>query len=218
MSKQPAPLSSPAEPTLGRPRSADATQAVRAAALALACEGGIGHATLARISAHSGVAKTTIYRRWPHAAAIVMDAFLEDITPLIRYRRKADIRATFTTVLKELAHALRGPRGDLLRHLLGAAQSDADLQKAFLDLWIGPRRAQAKEVIAEARARGELRKDFDAEIFIDTLFGAVYYRLLIPYAPVTDRYLEALVNQVLAGATARDRQAASERARNGEEK
>lgn len=207
----------PAEPTLGRPRSADATQAVRAAALTLACEGGIGHATLARISERSSVAKTTIYRRWPNAAAIVMDAFLEDITPLIRYRRKPDVRATFTTVLKELAHALRGPRGDLLRHLLGAAQSDAELQTAFLDLWIAPRRAQAKEVIAEARARGELSKDLDDEVFIDTLFGAVYYRLLIPYADVTDRYVEALVDQVLAGATPRERPAGA-RARNGENK
>jgi len=205
------------EPTLGRPRSADATEAVRAAALTLACEGGIGHATLGRISEYSGVAKTTIYRRWPHAAAIVMDAFLADIAPLIRYRRKLDIRTTFTSALKELVHALRGPRGDLLRHLLGAAQSDADLQKAFLELWIGPRRAQAKEVIAEARARGELRKDFDEEVFIDTLFGAVYYRLLIPYAEVTDRYIEALVDQVLAGATPRERKA-SKRERNGEEK
>ncbi|MGJ7603599.1 TetR-like C-terminal domain-containing protein [Variovorax sp. LT1R20] len=193
----------PAEPTLGRPRNANATEAVRAAALALACEGGIGHATLGRISEHSGVAKTTIYRRWPNAAAIVMDAFLEDITPLIRYRRKASVRATFVAALRELAHALRGPRGDLLRHLLGAAQSDADLQKVFLDLWIAPRRAQAKEVIAEAKAHHELRADLDEEIFIDTLFGAVYYRLLIPYAEVTDRYVETLVDQVLAGATAR---------------
>ncbi|MDM0066743.1 TetR-like C-terminal domain-containing protein [Variovorax sp. J31P207] len=208
----------PAEPPLGRPRSPDVTQAVRAAALALACEGGIGHATLGRISEYSGVAKTTIYRRWPNAAAIVMDAFLEDIIPLIRYRRKADIRATFIAALEELAHALRGPRGDLLRHLLGAAQSDADLQKAFVDLWIAPRRAQAKEVIADARTRRELRDDLDEDVFIDTLFGAVYYRLLIPYAEVTDRYVAALVDQVLAGAASRDRQTPPELASHGGDK
>ncbi|MES1264660.1 MAG: TetR/AcrR family transcriptional regulator [Variovorax sp.] len=205
----------PAESPLGRPRSPDVTQTVRAAALALAFEGGIGHATLGRISEHSGVAKTTIYRRWPNAAAIVMDAFLEDITPLIRYRRKTDIRGTFIAALEELAHALRGPRGDLLRHLLGAAQSDADLQKAFVDLWIAPRRAQAKEVIAEARTRCELRDDLDDDVFIDTLFGAVYYRLLIPYAEVTDRYVEALVDQALAGASSRDRQTPPELASHG---
>lgn len=192
----------PAETTLGRPRSADATKAVRAAALALAYEGGVGHATAVRISERSGVAKTTIYRRWPNAAAIVMDAFLDEISPLIRYRRKADVRATFVSAIKELARALRGPRGDLLRHLLGAAQSDIELQKAFWNNWILPRRAQAKEVITEAKALGQLRQDVDEDVLIDTLFGAVYYRLMIPYAEVSAAYVDALVAQVFSGASA----------------
>jgi AcrR family transcriptional regulator len=192
----------PAEPTLGRPRSADATKAVRAAALALAYEGGVGHATAVRISERSGVAKTTIYRRWPNAAAIVMDAFLDEISPLIRYRRKADVRATFVSAIKELARALRGPRGGLLRHLLGAAQSDIELQRAFWNNWISPRRVQAREVIAEAKALGQLRQDVNEDVLIDTLFGAVYYRLLIPYAEVSEAYVEALVDQVFSGASA----------------
>jgi AcrR family transcriptional regulator len=192
----------PAEPTLGRPRSVDATEAVRTAALALAYEGGIGHATAVRISERSGVAKTTIYRRWPNAAAIVMDAFLDEVSPLIRYRRKGDVRATFVTAIKELAQALRGPRGDLLRHLLGAAQSDIELQKAFWNNWISPRRVQAKEVITEAKALGQLRQDVDEDVLIDTLFGAVYYRLMIPYAEVSAAYVEALVDQVFSGASA----------------
>ncbi|MBO9652384.1 MAG: TetR/AcrR family transcriptional regulator C-terminal ligand-binding domain-containing protein [Variovorax sp.] len=189
------------EPALGRPRSADATEAVLAAALALAYEGGVHHATAARISERSGVAKTTIYRRWPNAAAVVMDAFLDEITPLIRYRRRADVRATFIAAIKELARALRGPRGDLLRHLLGVAQTDLELQKAFWDQWISPRRVQAKEVIAEAKTLGQLRADLDEDVLIDTLFGAVYYRLMIPYAEVSGPYIEALVDQVLAGAS-----------------
>lgn len=193
----------PAEPALGRPRSADATEAVRAAALALAYEGGVHHATAVRIAERSGVAKTTIYRRWPNAAAIVMDAFLDEISPLIRYRRKADVHATFVAAIKELARALRGPRGELLRHLLGAAQSDIELQKAFWNHWISPRRVQAKEVIAEAKAIGQLRKDVDEDVLIDTLFGAVYYRLMIPYAEISGAYVEALVDQVFSGASAR---------------
>src|SRR5690606_36073818 len=104
-----------------------------------------------------------------------------EISPLIRYRQRADVRATFVSAIKELAQALRGPRGDLLRHLLGAAQSDADLQRAFWDHWISPRRSQAKEIISKAKATGQLRQDVDEDVLIDTLFGAVYYRLMIPY-------------------------------------
>lgn len=195
-------VEAPAEPALGRPRSTDATEAVRRAALALAYEGGIGHATAVRISERSGVAKTTIYRRWPNAAAIVMDAFLDEISPLILYRRKENVRATFVSAIKELARALRGPRGDLLRHLLGAAQSDRELQKAFWDNWISPRRAQASEVIAEAKSLGQLHANANEDVLIDTLFGAVYYRLMIPYAEISGSYIEVLVDQVFSGASA----------------
>lgn len=187
------------EPLLGRPRSADATRAVRAAALALAYEGGVHYATTVRIAERSGVARTTLYRRWPNAAAIVMEAFLDEISPLIRYRQRGDVRTTFVAAIKELAQALRGPRGDLLRHLLGAAQSDADLQRAFWDHWILPRRTQAKEVISKAKAIGQLRTDVDEDVLIDTLFGAVYYRLMIPYAGISSAYVVALVDQVFAG-------------------
>ncbi|CAN5770546.1 hypothetical protein BH11PSE13_BH11PSE13_32350 [soil metagenome] len=40
---------------------------------------GIGNWTVERNAEHSGIAKTTIYRRWPNAAAIVMDGFLDEI-------------------------------------------------------------------------------------------------------------------------------------------
>lgn len=195
------PRPTPVEP--GRPRSADATQAVRTAALALAYEGGVHFATVERIAARSGVAKTTIYRRWPNAAAIVMDAFLDEISPRIPYRRKATVEATFVAAVSQLVAALAGQRGELLRHLIGAAQSDSRLQEAFWTNWIGPRRAQAMAVIADAQARGELRAAIDADALVDAVFGAVYYRLLIPYAELSAGYVRSMVRQVFAGVMSR---------------
>ena len=65
------------------------------AALELAFEGGIQHATVERISTVSGVAKSTIYRRWPNAAAIVMDAFFEEVGPTIAYDLRLPIVENF---------------------------------------------------------------------------------------------------------------------------
>src|SRR5690606_5717140 len=161
------------------PRSTDATAAVRAAALALAYEGGVHFATVERIAERSGVAKTTLYRRWPNAASVVMDAFLDEISPSIPYRRMARVEDTFVAAVKQLVAALKGQGGDLLRHLLGAAQSDPQLQQAFWDNWIGPRRAQAMQVIAAAQAEGQLAPGIDADALVDAIFGAVYYRLMI---------------------------------------
>lgn len=193
---------SPPEPESagGRPRSTDATEAVRAAALALAYEGGVHFATVERMAERSGVAKSTIYRRWPNAASAVMDAFLDDIAPSIPYRRMARVEDTFVAAVKQLVAALKGRRGDLLRHLLGAAQSDALLQQAFWDNWIGPRRDQAMEVIAHAQAAGQLPADIDADALVDAIFGAVYYRLMIPYQELSAAYAESMVRLVFEGA------------------
>lgn len=188
-------------PAMGRPRSTDATERVRAAALELAYEGGVAHATVERIAARSGVAKTTIYRRWSNAASIVMDAYLAEVGPLIRYRPKGSVQATFLASARQLVLALRGQRGELLKHLLGAAQSDPQLQAAFWEHWIGPRREEAKRVLEQARRAGEIAADVDEEVLIDEIFGAIYYRLLIPYKPLTAGYVKQLVEQVFRGAS-----------------
>ena len=82
-------------PRPGRPRSTSAAPKVMRAALELAFEGGIQHATVERISTVSGVAKSTIYRRWPNAAAIVMDAFFEEVGPTIAYDLRLPIVENF---------------------------------------------------------------------------------------------------------------------------
>ncbi|MDM0066704.1 TetR/AcrR family transcriptional regulator [Variovorax sp. J31P207] len=197
----PAPPRAPgrSEVSVGRPRSDEATRAVRAAALALASEKGARFVTVERIAAHSGVAKTSIYRRWPNAASIVMDAFLADVGPKIRYRRKSSVQETFADSVGQLVASLEGARGDLLRHLLGAAQSDTKLRQAFLKNWIAPRRSEAMAVIAEAQANGELAANIDSDVLVDAIYGAVYYRLMIPYSELSAAYAQKMVRQVFEG-------------------
>ena len=58
------------------------TAAILRAALELGEELGFEGLTVEGIAARSGIAKTTIYRRWANVGAIVMDAFLADVTRL----------------------------------------------------------------------------------------------------------------------------------------
>ena len=55
------------------------------AALTLVLRDGFRAVSVDAIAAEAGVGKTTIYRRWPNKAAVVMDAFLADIGPQIPY-------------------------------------------------------------------------------------------------------------------------------------
>ncbi|TCW78815.1 TetR family transcriptional regulator [Burkholderia sp. SRS-46] len=185
----------------GRPRNADATAAVLKAALELAYEGDLGNATVERIAQRSGVSKAAIYRRWPNAWAVVMESFFVEIAPSISYAEERTVDATFKVVAKKLITELKGRRGHLLSMLLAAAQLDAVLMQEFMAKWIHPRRLLAREVIERAKQRGEVREDVNADVLIDTIFGAVYYRLTIPYAQLDDAYVSRLIDTAFTGAS-----------------
>ncbi|WP_162619636.1 TetR/AcrR family transcriptional regulator [Salinicola peritrichatus] len=184
-------------PRPGRPRSATASLKVMAAALDLALEGGIHHATIERVSAVSGVAKSTIYRRWPNASAIVMDAFLDKIGPIIAYDSSLPIETNFRHSVMALVEVFNGPHGRLLQHLLGAAQSDRELGEAFASRWIEPRRQMGREAIVEAVKKGELDPEIDPDLSMDLIYGAVYYRLTVSFSEMDEGFIEAVVDRVL---------------------
>jgi hypothetical protein len=58
---------------------------------------------------------------------------------------------------------------------------------------------------------GEFSTDTNAELLVDAIFGPVYYRLLLRFAPLTEKYGNDLINQVLFGV--RPKQNASTRKR-----
>lgn len=185
----------------GRPRDPKATELIQKVALDLAYSGGIGNATVERIAERSGVSKTTIYRRWPNAASIVMDGFLDEIGPLIAYDEKTSIVRTIKGNLQHLISVLDGRRGELLRHLIGAAQTNPDLREAFLQKLIVPRRQVALEAFQRAIERNELRPEANAEIILDLLYGAVYYRLFVSFAPFHATFVDEIVDRTFQGLT-----------------
>lgn len=181
----------------GRPRSLDLSAKAQFAALRLAHELGADKVTMERVSSLSGVAKTTLYRRWPSAPHLVMEAFLTDVEASIAYRDEGSLAETLASSLTNFARVLDAPRRRLLCHLIGAAQSNDQLRDAFWDNWIRPRREEGTKVImASGRSHGE------ADLILDLLYGAFYYRLLIPYAPVEEDWIRSLVSKVLADAPA----------------
>jgi len=186
----------------GRPRDPKTSELIRKVALELAYRGGIGNATVERIADQSGVAKSTIYRRWPNAASIVMEGFLDEIGPLIAYGEKDSIVATVKSNIRHLVSALAGQRGELLRHLVGAAQANMELRQAFLDQLIVPRRELARAAFQDAIARKELRADANPEIILDLLYGAVYYRLFVSFRPFDPKFVDAIVDRAFHGLTA----------------
>ena len=182
-------------------RGPKTTRAILRAALELGEELGFDGLTIEGIAAHTGIAKTTIYRRWPNVGAIVMDAFLAEITRLAAIQTRATARDSFTASMRLLAKAYRGRLGRILRPLLGRAQTDENLREAVRTRWVEPRREVAREIVRRAMQSGELRADLDPDVVLDALYGPFYHRLLVPYTNgvISDAFIDALVDTVFNG-------------------
>lgn len=183
----------------GRPRNHDITQLLLSTALSLAYEGGVRNTTIDKIVQVSGIAKTTIYRRWPNVSAIVIEAFLSEVVVEIEYPPNAHITDVLRIMLKNFSLVLNGKRGDLFRNLLAEVQNNKELSKAFWENWNNPQRIQAKAAMERAVQRGEISPGTGFDIVIDSVIGAVYYRILIPYKEIDDEFSDMLINQIFEG-------------------
>jgi AcrR family transcriptional regulator len=181
-------------------RSARAHTAILQAAANLLDEVGFAAMTIEEVAARAGAGKTTIYRRWPTKGALAMDAVMAGIGAATSFPDTGSVVEDFRAQLRAVARFLNRPR---IRHMLIGvifeAQGNPELRKAYRDRYMNPRREQGREALKRGVARGELRPDFDADIFFDQLYGALYFRILISDAPLNRRVTDELVHQAFAG-------------------
>jgi AcrR family transcriptional regulator len=198
-------LSKPTETATGRgrPRSDQAHQAILAASLEEVFAVGFRALSIDMIASKAGVGKATIYRRWPNKAAVVMDAFLAEVGPGTGFPRAARALDRIRMQMKAQSKAFRSRYGVLIKSLLGEAQFDPELAEAFRERWIMPRRQLAREVLEEAIQQGDLRDDIDIETAIDMLYAPIYYRLQIETGPISEKYVDGVFGQVMAGLRSR---------------
>ena len=88
----------------------------------------------------------------------------------------------------------------MVTDLIAEEQADPSILKELYERHIGPRRASAVALIERGKAAGEFSADTDAELLVDAIVAPAYYRLLLRFAPLTEKYANALIDQVLLGA------------------
>src|ERR1700716_2051073 len=128
----------------GRPRDQHADAKILKAAMRLLEQHGFRAVTLESIAEEAGVARTTVYRRWPNKAAVVMDAFLTHVAPRIAFPEHPVAVERLRLQMQLLARAFRQEPGLLIRALIAEAQFDEELRAGGHDGWIAQRRAQLR--------------------------------------------------------------------------
>jgi AcrR family transcriptional regulator len=193
------------EPRKGRPRSGRLHQAILETAFNLVLDMGFRAVSIEAIAAKTGVGKTTIYRRWPNKAAVIMDAFTMKVGSGSLFPKASSVTESIRLQMRAMARSFRGGDGALVKALLAEAQFDPELAKAFRERWTLPRRKLARSVIDEAIRQGELRSDIDPEDAIDLLYAPIYYRLQMSTGPLSDTYIDGIFDRAMKGLRGRNR-------------
>ena len=162
----------------GRPRSAEADEAIVRATLEVLLEEGFRGLSVDAVRQRAGVGKATIYRHFPDKDALVVAA--------IRSLHKAVEEPPDTGSLEGDVHGLfaQGYLADpritsFAPRLLAEAAGSPEMHAIFRSALIEPRRAFLGTILRRAVERGELRDDLDVELVLDLVAGPFIYRLLI---------------------------------------
>jgi AcrR family transcriptional regulator len=178
----------------GRPRDPEIEPRVREAVLRLLVERGYAGLRIDDVAGASGVAKTTIYRRWRSLALLVLDAVGEALGAR-EVVSSGGVQADLEALVRVVHHSLvDNPVGCALpaigMDLLRQPELAAEYRRRFVE----PLRAQAVTLIRQGVAEGRFGADVTPEVLVDAVSGAIIYRRLVGDAPpsVSDLLVLAL--------------------------
>ena len=187
------------------PRVERSRQAILDATRELLADGDVGSLTVEAVASRSGVAKTTIYRRWRDKWELALDAVMIDMLP--RLDEPVDVGDTRKELLTFINQVVRmqasAPFGPAMQGLVSQIATDPELARVYRDQVVQPRMDQLAPVIERGIARGDLRPDTDVRLVHELLVGPIFYRLLFSGAPLTRNLGPRIVDAILAGFTPR---------------
>ncbi len=189
----------------GRPRSEAARVAILRSALNLLGKNGFAELMIEEVAADAKVGKATVYRWWPHKAALIADAFASNATRRLHFPDTGSVDTDLSQQMRQLIKVFRSRQGRIVSAILAGGQSDKELISAFRDRFLWPRRREAYETLQRGIRRGELRKDIDKDLLLDSLYGPIYMRFLIRHDELTAEFVDRLCGLVLGGARPRAR-------------
>ena len=177
----------------GRPRDAAADRAITAAAFALLQEEGYRGLSIEAVAARAGVAKTTIYRRYPTKRELVVGAMIAE-TQIQPPPPGIDSREGIRGLVRQGVQMLVGAGAmRILATFLVEEEREPELMATFRARLVEPRRAMLLGLLRAGVERGEVRADADLDLVTEMMLGSVLAHQVRGGAPPDDAWIDALV-------------------------
>ena len=180
-------------------RSARVRQAVLDAAFAELGEKGYGGLSIEAVAQRSGVAKTTVYRRWPTRDELVADALDSRSDRNERIPDTGSIRGDLKEFCEGVRAKLTSNHGKaMLKSLVAAVDQSPEIVETVERFW-RERRDVGGDLIERWIRRGVLRPETDADLLVEAILAPIYLRVLLPGGPLTGDVLEGFIDLALDG-------------------
>ncbi len=188
----------------GRPREEATEQAITAAAREVLADRGVARMSMEHVAARAGVAKSTLYRRWPSKVELAVHAVaatFDEIDVADHGSLAEDMRAG----IEEAVRLLRDPStGGAYAALLAESARDPEGVGRQVRESLSTRlHALVASSVERAMARGEIRPDMvDVDLLADVVVGSVMHRSLATGEP-DQEFVDGLIELLADVAWAR---------------
>lgn len=183
--------------TGGRPRDSARGAAILEAALDLLSEVGYDRLSVEAVAARSGVAKTTIYRRWADKASLVAAALAARAVRPSTAAATGDLRSTAVAVIRNLAQQMGEQDLGLLTAMFAARRTDPALAEALHLILKQDEVAMTAPLLLAAHRSGEALRPDVAHVFAELVPAFLLHRLLVlgeePGAAVIDHLVDRIL-------------------------
>ena len=192
---QPAAAGTPAP--RGRPRSAEAEEAILRTALEILDDVGYGSFSIEAVAARAGVGRPTIYRRWPSKLELAIEAVIR-LAPPLKVTDTGDPLADFRRLVGVLLPDMSSSAaGRAIIAMASDPEVHGGLARHLDERYLRPRRAVFVDLLRRAADAGQIRPDLDFELLIDLVVGAALYRWLATGQPVNRQAARQIIDTVL---------------------
>lgn len=173
---------------------------------------GYGALSIEDVANRAGVNKTTVYRRWATKSELVRAALRSMGDDKVCEVSTGSLRGDLLAVGRSIIAFTASPEGRSILRMVLAEGMEPELAAIATSLR-REREASPRALVDAAVARGEIARDADAMLLMETLFGAIIQRLFISHQPLNESFLERIVDLLLSGVARTTRKRAALRLR-----